>query len=128
MLARRDTLGYRAGKFVRRHRGAVAATAGVVVLLAAVVSGYTVRLREERDRAREARDASEAVTEFLSGMLRSPDPGEKGRDVTVRTVLASASRAIEREFAGRPAIRARLELAVGRAYYGLGQYPQAQEH
>jgi len=128
VLARGDTLGYRAGKFVRRHRGAVVATAGVVVLLVAVVSAYTVRLKQERDRAREARDASEAVTEFLSGMLRAPDPGEKGRDVTVLAVLDSASRAIEREFAGRPVIAARLELAVGRAYYGLGQYGPAQEH
>ena len=128
VLARGDTLGYRAGKFVRRHRGAVVATAGVVVLLATVVSAYTVRLREERDHAREARDASEAVTEFLSGMLRAPDPGEKGRDVTVLAVLDSASRSIEKEFANRPAIAARLELAVGRAYYGLGQYGPAQQH
>jgi serine/threonine-protein kinase len=128
VLARRDTFGYRAGKFVRRHRGAVAAAAGVVLLLAAVVGAYTLRLREERDRARQARDASEAVTEFLSGMLRAPDPGERGRDVTVAAVLDSASRTIAREFADRPAIAARLEQAVGRAYHGLGEYDTAEVH
>ncbi len=128
VLARRDTLGYRVGKFVRRHRGAVAAAAAVVAVLATIVTTYTVQLREQRDRAREARDASDAVTEFLSGMLRAPDPGEKGRDVTVLAVLDSASRTIAKEFAGRPAIAARLELAVGRAYHGLGQYEPAREH
>ncbi len=128
VLARRDTLGYRVGKFVRRHRGAVGASAAVLVMLAVIVTAYTVQLREQRDRAREARDASDAVTEFLSGMLRAPDPGEKGRDVTVLAVLDSASRTIAKEFAGRPAIAARLELAVGRAYLGLGQHGPAGEH
>jgi serine/threonine-protein kinase len=128
VLARRDTFGYRAVKFIRRHRGAVAATVAVVLLVAAIVGVYTVRLREQRDRATEARDASDAVTEFLSGMLRAPDPGERGRDVTVLAVLDSASRKIEQEFAARPAIAGRLELAVGRAYHGLGQYGPAREH
>jgi len=128
VLARRDTFGYRAGKFVRRHRAGAAATAAVVMLVAAIVSVYTARLREQRDRATEARDASDAVTEFLSGMLRAPDPREQGRDVTVLAVLDSASHKIQKEFATRPAIAARLEMAVGRAYHGLGQYAPAREH
>ena len=128
VLARRDTLGYRAGKFVRRHRSGVTAAAAVVLLVAAIVSAYTARLREQRDRAHEARDASDAVTEFLSGMLRAPDPSERGRDVTVLAVLDSASRKIGTEFATRPVIAARLEIAVGRAYHGLGRYDAARDH
>ena len=51
--ARTDSLGYRAGKFVQRHRAAVAATALVVVALAL---GLVMTLREaRRARAAEAR-------------------------------------------------------------------------
>ncbi|HEX4439718.1 MAG TPA: serine/threonine-protein kinase [Thermoanaerobaculia bacterium] len=50
VAARRGTLGYRAGKFARRHRAGLAAGALVAV---AVVAGLAATMREER-RAREA--------------------------------------------------------------------------
>lgn len=41
VLARQDTLGYRADEFVRRHAGGVAAAAGVTLSVGAVVGFYT---------------------------------------------------------------------------------------
>jgi non-specific serine/threonine protein kinase/serine/threonine-protein kinase len=56
VLARRDTLAYRASKFVRRHRAAVAATALTFVALVAGVVGTTWQAREARS-ARARADA-----------------------------------------------------------------------
>ncbi|HKF42345.1 MAG TPA: protein kinase [Thermoanaerobaculia bacterium] len=51
--ARRDSVGYRAGKFVRRHRAAMAAAS---IVLVALVAGLLWNLREaRRARAAEAR-------------------------------------------------------------------------
>lgn len=75
ILARRDTLGYRSIKFVRRHRAGVAAVAAVFVALVSgiVVSGWEAmranqaertaldesrRARIERDKAFEAEQAA----------------------------------------------------------------------
>ena len=55
VLARRGTSGYRAGKFVRRHRFGVAAAA---VILLALAGGLWATLREAR-RAREAEARAE---------------------------------------------------------------------
>jgi len=53
--ARTDSLGYRAGKFVQRHRAAVAAT---VLVMAALAAGLVMTLREAR-RARAAEASAE---------------------------------------------------------------------
>jgi serine/threonine protein kinase/tetratricopeptide (TPR) repeat protein len=45
VVARRDTVGYRSGKFIRRHRAAVAAAALVVAALGA---GFVVTVHEKR--------------------------------------------------------------------------------
>jgi eukaryotic-like serine/threonine-protein kinase len=53
VMARHDTLGYRASKFVRRHRGAVAAAAAVVVALVAGLVGIAWQARvAQAERAR----------------------------------------------------------------------------
>ena len=50
VLARRDTIGYRAGKFVRRHRAAVAAAA---IVLLALVGGIIATAAQARIARRE---------------------------------------------------------------------------
>ena len=70
--ARPDTPGYRARRFVRRHRTSVVASGLVVVSLA---GGLGVALwkgsvaREERARAERARGAAESLVDFLIGDL-----------------------------------------------------------
>ena len=64
VLARHDTLGYRASKFVRRHRGAVTAAAAVFVALVAglVGIGWQARVaRAERLRAEQRFDDLRAL-------------------------------------------------------------------
>ena len=126
--ARPDTWTYRSAKFVRRNRAAVAAGAVALVLIAVLVTAYTVRLRAQRDLANGARDEAEAVTAFLAGMLESPDPSQLGRNVTVESVLERAAGQVEREMATRPRVAAQLDEAIGRAYYGLGDPERSGRH
>ena len=79
--ARPDTMGYVAGKFVRRHWGAV--TAGLVILLA--VAGGVVgtltqahRANQERDRAIEEREMATGVSDFFVRMLRQSAGSDAG--------------------------------------------------
>jgi serine/threonine protein kinase len=71
--ARKDTLRYRAARFVRRNRVPVAAAA---VLVASLASGLVAtlwqaqRAREERDRAERARARAEALVDFMLGDLQ----------------------------------------------------------
>src|SRR4029453_2382879 len=74
IAARRDALGYRAAKFVRRHYRIVGAAAAVVAAVGALVVFYTLRLSAERDRARQEAARSAKVSELLIGLLTSGDP------------------------------------------------------
>ena len=83
--ARAESLSYRAGKYVRRHRLGVLATAAVVLMLAGLVGFYTARLADERDRARLEAEKAEQVAAFLQGLFQVSDPSEsRGETVTAR--------------------------------------------
>ena len=74
VLARPATLGYRAAKFVRRHRRGVVAAAAALTLLAGIRIYHTRHLAAERDRAQfEARKAAK-VSELLTELLIAGDP------------------------------------------------------
>jgi tetratricopeptide (TPR) repeat protein len=122
---------YRLAKLARRHRGWLAS--GTLVLLSLVlgltlaVVGF-VEARSERDTARFARDESELVSSFLSRLLESVEPGEMGRDVTVRQVLDEASTRLHGDFDGGPLLEARLRQTIGNAYWALGELDEADRH
>ncbi len=90
---------YRAGKFVRRHRLAVAAGAAVAVaLMAGVVSSTLFGLREaaQRRAAEQAREDLEAVVGFQAEMLAELDPAEAGRNV-VEALRGAIAGTLERQ-------------------------------
>jgi serine/threonine-protein kinase len=79
--ARPDTLGYVAGKFVRRHRGAVA----TALLIALAITGGLVgtltqahRANQERDRAIDEREMATGVSDFFIRMLRQSAGSDAG--------------------------------------------------
>ncbi|MEN8008198.1 MAG: serine/threonine-protein kinase [Candidatus Krumholzibacteriota bacterium] len=117
VLAGRPGLAYRFGKFARRYRTALAFTTLIILALA---GGFGESLRQ-RSAAHEARDEALAVTDFLSNMLSSVRPQEKGRDVTVRQILDESATSIGTEFNDLPLVRARLQSTVGNAYLALGE-------
>jgi tetratricopeptide (TPR) repeat protein/predicted Ser/Thr protein kinase len=120
--ARPDTPGYRARKFLRRHRVAVAAVSGIVLSL---IGGLAVAAWQAGVARREATRAL-AVKDFLVGVFESSDPERSGGvEITARELLARGTRRVDSALANAPEIRAEIFDVVGRSYYGLGHFSQA---
>jgi eukaryotic-like serine/threonine-protein kinase len=122
VLARKGTVGYRAGKFVRRNRAAV--FLGTAVL--ALVVGFAVTMAIQARRLAQERDKAQRVTAVLLEVFRLSDPGQtRGTAVTAREVLDRGTARIRGELEEQPEVRATLLDTMGRAYSGLGLYEQA---
>lgn len=120
--ARAQTLSYRALKFVRRHRTAVAfATFAILVLV-----GFAVAVTFQASRIAKERDRANQVTEFLVKLFEVSNPGEsKGNSVTARELLDSSVQKIERDLQGQPESQAAMMGTMGRVYGNLGLYGTA---
>lgn len=133
VLARPAAFGYRAGKFVRRHRLALASGA-VVLLSMAGGLGAALSQAEAAERARalaeDERAAAEEVTAFLEGLFGAADPfsARPGRLDTMRigSFLERGAERIGDQLGDRPAVRARILGVLGRAYDGLGDLDRAE--
>ncbi len=123
--ARPATVGYRAGRFVRRHRTGVAAATLVAV---ALIAGAGVALWQAQTARAEAAKA-EAMNDFLVGLLASADPTVEGQDVRVVDLLARAAADLDSVFAGQPDVEATMRMTLGETYYQMGLYDESEaEH
>lgn len=119
VLAQPDSLGYRANKFVRRHRGAVAVGVLTSVAIMAGVAGTVwqgqralaaaQQARVERDRALTELNHAQAAQELLSFMVSDGS----GKAVTTSELLDRTQASVEKGFAKQPLERARLLLMLG---------------
>jgi serine/threonine protein kinase len=123
VVARADTLPYRARKFVRRHRAGVAAAAVVVLLVAGFIVSLIVqgrRLAQERDKARYS-------LSFLLDTFKDADPYHtKGGRLTADEIMTRGAERVSRDLSGRPDVQAALTEAIGEVELGLGRYDQAE--
>jgi serine/threonine-protein kinase len=124
---------YRMGKFVRRHRAAVATVSALLVgilisLGAAVWEARDARIGAERARTEAAKAKQTAA--FLSAMLTSIDPDRaKTMDRSlIRLMLDSAASNAARSLSGAPEVRASIEQSIGDAYYSIGEFGLADTH
>ena len=123
IAARRDSVGYRSSKFVRRHAIGVSATA---LVLLSLIGGLIGMAWQARVASREAAKARE-VSRFLSSLFEVADPARtNAADVTALDLLNRGATRIETELAGQPDIQADMLLLVGRIYRELGVYDRAQ--
>lgn len=121
---------YQAGKFVRRHRAAVAAgLLAVLALVGGIVSTTLEARRANREAERASREAATArqVAGFLAGLFQESDPRNQGRDLTARQVLDRGAGRIQSELGGQPLVEARLLGTVGDVYRTLAQYEKSEE-
>ena len=122
IAARRDSVRYRTGKFVRRHAIGVATSAVILLLL---VAGFIGTAWQARLASREAAKARE-VSAFLSGLFAVADPAlTNAAEVTARELLDRGASRVETELAGQPDVQAEMSLLLGRIYRELGVYAQA---
>ena len=124
IMARSESLLYRAGKFVRRHYVAVAAsTVGVLALLA-----FSVVVTVQNQRIAVERDTAQAVSRMLEDIFKASDPAEaRNRDVSAVEILASGTERVSSELEDQPELQATLTGTIGRVYFGLGDYAQSRE-
>jgi len=135
VIARPDTPGYRASKFVARHKAGVAAAALIFLTLAAGIVATLWQERvaaAERDRARIQSAKAERINAFLRDMLSYSSPGwaspnlRKDPEVRVSQVVEEAARRAETELAGQPEVLADVERTLGNVYGGQGRWNQAK--
>jgi len=124
---------YRVKKFVRRHKALVTGIAAVVaVLIAGVVVSTIFAIGQARARAEAERQAkiSQAVSDFLrEDLLASVDPTKaKGRELTVRSFLDTASENLEGKFKNEPLVEASIRDTLGWTYRMLGEINAAEPH
>ncbi len=115
--ARAPSVGYRARRFVGRHRAAVAAAALVAV---AVVAGGAATAWQAREAHASAAESA-ATADFLAGLFQGADPTASGDSLLALDLLRRGAGRIDAELSAQPGARARLGLVVGHAYLGLGR-------
>jgi len=117
VLARPDALGYRVGKFVRRHRVGVAAVATSLVLLGAGLAGTTWQAR----RAQQQTLRAQAVQDFLVGLFNEADPAKaQGRELTARQMLDRGRRDLQMQLTSQPDLMATVQAVLVDLYIKLG--------
>ena len=132
--ARRDSVRYRIGKFVTRHRigVAIAATtllAGLAVMNVALVQAQ--RARHEAQRANSAAALAEhhaaraqALIGFLLDTFRVAEPGRTpgGYKLGVKDAVDIAAKRLDAQFAKEPDLAAEFALVLGEVYHELGEF------
>jgi serine/threonine-protein kinase len=123
--ARPDSWRYRAAKFVRRNRAAVAV--GILAALALVAA--VARERHLRALAETETRKAGAVEEFLIGVFAAADPFAPARGhpraLTTRSQLEGGEGRVDTLLTTQAEIRTDLRAALGRVYASVGSYDKA---
>ncbi len=136
VVARPPSARYRLGRFVSRHRAAVAfaVVAALALVAGTVATGVgLVRARRAQEVAQLAKqqaqreaETSRQVSNFLVDLFEVNDPGEaRGATVTAREILDRGSRRVEQGLKGQPLVQARMMAVMGSVYQNLGLYDDA---
>ncbi len=137
VTARPASVGYRARKYLLRHKALVAGAAAVfLVLVAGVITStwQAVKARRAEAQARQQSAIAQAVNDFLqhdlleqaSAVAQSPNT-KLDPDLKVRTALDRAAQRIGGKFAKQPEVEAAIRTTIGQTYTELGLYPEASQ-
>lgn len=125
ILARPAGAGYRAAKFIRRHRVLVSATGAVMLALGA---GLGFSVWQARLAAKEARTARE-MSAFLREIFMAVDPERtRGEEPKVRDMLNDAAGRLASSKIADPAALGELHSTIGAVYQRLGDGDKAERH
>ena len=115
VMARQDTVGYRAGKFVRRHRIAVASAAVIAITLIGGLAMTLYQARRAERRFDQVRRLANTVLFDLSDQIGALPGSTQARETVARTGLEYLD-SLAAEAAGDP----ELQLEVAEGYHRLG--------
>ncbi len=128
VLACPPTAQYRLGKFIRKHRAPLTAAAGFVLLLAVstfVSTWLAYRAVTGWNEAEKQRTLAQDVNQFMSDVLTSVEPDQKGADVRLLEVLDDASKTASQRFVDNPAQEGYVRMMLGEVYTRLDFYRKA---
>ncbi len=121
--ARTDAWAYTSGKFVRRHKAAVIATACIALALV----GFSIGMGLLARRATRERLTAEREAQFLNNIFQASTPLQaRGKQVTARELLDAGAAKINTELSDQPVLQASMLDNIGHAYIALGVYDQAE--
>jgi serine/threonine-protein kinase len=126
VVARPDSWSYRARKFVRRHRKAVAAAALMIVTLSgatAITSREMIEARRQRDRAEFQARRATASNEFMRYLVTQIG----NKPMTMREVLDRGRVALEQQYQNDPSFVARMLVQLSGPYIESGDVKTASQ-
>ncbi len=134
------SVAYLARKFLGRHRGLVASTCAIGLMLitgTVIATSLAIRAGRLEQQAEEAQAKAEneaaiatAISDFLSDeLLGQANPYENpNRELRLREVLDRASVRIDGNFEGQPLVEAKIRVTLGSTYFHLGEYQESARH
>jgi serine/threonine-protein kinase len=129
VAARPDSAGYRARKFIGRHRPGLIAVAAIALLLITYVV-TVLRDRQHIQRALAEAQAgthkAEQVTDFMLGLFEAAAGGKALTDTVTARELLSRGLVQARELTAQPELQAQMFDVIGRLHMQLGTYDEAQ--
>ena len=123
---------YLATRFVKRNKGAVAATCAVLAVLLAGLASTSLFFLKEKEAAEIARkeaERSRMVSEILTNTLQSAGVSfSLGRDSTMlRDILEETANGLGEELAAYPGIEAEIRNLLGNTFEDIDEYEKAVE-
>ncbi len=123
--ARPDRLGYRAGKFLRRHWQVASVTAGAAALAIGLSTVFTLRLTTARDAAIAEAARTERVQRFMTSLFQGGDERAGPRiGMKVTEMLERGVREAE-TLSADPPVQAELMHNLASIYQQLGRLDEA---
>ena len=121
VLARPQRIGYRVGKYVNRHRWALATGALTAVVLAAALWIVAWQARNAVAQASRA----QALQDFIVGLIEQAGNSSATGQLDLRSLLDTGVQRVDRELVRQPVSRAELYGVIAQLRAGIGDYPQA---
>ena len=126
IAARPDTFGYRAAKFIRRHRaGVVLGSLAVLAVLAGTLATFwqAREARKQRDAAVAQLARSTASSEFLTFLFSVAAPA--GQKFVAADLLDEGERAVEKQFPAADPLKAELLANIGAQHLAAQRFGKA---
>ena len=120
LVARKDTVRYTIGKFVKRHKYGISVAAGFFLLIIGFATFYTLQISKERNQAQIQAEKAQQVSQFILGLFDL----EAAKDtLQVRDVLRQGAKEAKR-LKGEPGYANMLSV-IGQAHTNIGDYDSA---
>ncbi|HET8899539.1 MAG TPA: serine/threonine-protein kinase [Rhodanobacteraceae bacterium] len=117
-----DSVGYRAGKFLRRHRwGSMAA----MLALLAVLVAASIAFRQAR-RAEQAAADTGSVNAFLLDVLKMSSPYNSGSELSLSDALDEAAGRVNAHFGNRPDLAIAIHNALAQSMFSRNRLEAAE--